>query len=276
MSRRVYETVREKRAWQAPPESAEADIEQLISSRGWYTRGYLPHFDKPGTIQMVTSRLADAMPTERRQEWEALLAIEDQRECRTRIEEYLDRGHGACYLRDPIIARLVEDNFLHADGQRYRLLAWIVMPNHVHVLFELWNVPLALILKSWKSYTARMANRMLNRSGKFWQREYWDRYIRDESHFNRARHYIEWNPVKANLVRSPEEWPWSSANPKWPWSEGSRYERGHLLHDRNGALTARSAADGSNDQRRADVAVSAPIRNLSSGTSDSSSVRSGL
>src|SRR5260370_2504226 len=119
---------------------------------GWHARGYLPHCDKPGLIQMVTFRLADAMPSERRHEWEALDAIEDERERRTKLEAYLDRGYGACHLKRPDIALLVEDALLFHDAQRYRLCAWAVMPNHVHVIFEVWDMPMSEVLYSWKKY----------------------------------------------------------------------------------------------------------------------------
>jgi REP element-mobilizing transposase RayT len=73
---------------------------------------------------------------------------------------------------------------LHFDGQRYRLLAWVVMPNHVHVLIEtMTGHTLAAVLHSWKSYTAKEANRLLGRTGDFWQPEYFDRFIRDDRHF---------------------------------------------------------------------------------------------
>ena len=62
INRRVYETVARKRAWEGPRAPAEAAHEESIGSKGWYTRGYLPHYDKPGTIQMVTFRLTEAMP----------------------------------------------------------------------------------------------------------------------------------------------------------------------------------------------------------------------
>src|SRR5512133_1839035 len=100
MNRRVYETVARQRACEGPLDPAEAELERQLGSKGWHTRGYLPHYDKPGTLQMLTFRLADAMPAERRQEWEALLHIADERERRTRLEAYLDLGYGECVLRD--------------------------------------------------------------------------------------------------------------------------------------------------------------------------------
>ena len=92
-----------------------------------------------------------------------------------RLEHYLDVGHGACYLRDARIAQLVQGAFWHYDGTRYRLLAWVVMPNHVHVLIEVWQTPLGKILKDWKSYTAKDANKILRREGTFWEDDYFDR-----------------------------------------------------------------------------------------------------
>jgi putative DNA methylase len=207
MKRDILQLIRDKRAWTEP---LSADEEKL-GFRGWCSRGYLPHFDAPGVRQMITYRLADAMPASRQREWEALLALEDERERRIKIEAYLDAGYGECYLRHPEIAALVQENLLHFDGSRYRLLAWVVMPNHVHSLIETSQTPLAEILHGWKSYTGKAANRLLKRTGDFWQPEYFDRYIRDEEHLAKAVRYIENNPVKAGLAKLPEEWLFSSA-----------------------------------------------------------------
>ena len=207
MKRDIRQLIRDKRAWTEPLSS---DEEQL-GFRGWRSRGYLPHFDAPGMRQMITYRRADAMPASRRYEWQELLSIEDERERRSQIEAYLDAGHGECHLRQSQIAALVQENLLHFDGDRYRLLAWAIMPNHVHALIETSHTPLAEILHGWKSCTGNAANRLLNRAGDFWQPEYFDRFIRDEEHFGTAVSYIENNPVKASLITSPEEWRFSSA-----------------------------------------------------------------
>jgi putative transposase len=227
---RVYQTIRDKRQWQDPLEPAAIDYEQSIGSKGWHTRGYLPHYDRPGTLQLVTFRLADAMPASRLSEWKALLEIQDQREQRTKLEAYLDLGHGECPLRQRSVAAAVEEVLLRGDGQRYRLAAWVIMPNHIHVLVELWDLPLGQVMKVWKGASARAMNQLLARAGSVWQEEYWDRYIRNESHFRKARHYLEWNPVKAGLVQAPDLWAFSSANPKWQWSPVDRYAGGHLLN----------------------------------------------
>lgn len=205
--RNVNELVRDKQAWAEP--LLPGDKENGF--RGWYSRGYLPHFDAPGVRQMITYRLADSMPAERRHEWEPLLAIKDERQRRIKIESYLDKGAGECLLRRPDMAALVQENFLHFDGKRYRLLAWVVMPNHVHVLIETTEIPLAEIIQGWKSFTAKVINRMLQRTGELWQREYFDRFIRDEEHFRKTVRYIENNPVEVGLVKSAEEWQFGSA-----------------------------------------------------------------
>lgn len=187
------------------------------SPRGWHSRGYLPHFDGGRECpQAVTFRLADSVPSKVVDLWAAALAArpeqEREAELRRRIEVYLDAGHGACHLRDPRIASLVEGALLFFDGVRYRLHAWVVMPNHVHALFTPavgWN--LSDIVGSWKSFTSKEANKLLGRTGRFWQEDYFDRFIRDEEHFGTVVNYIEANPVKARLCDKPEQWRFGSA-----------------------------------------------------------------
>jgi len=179
---------------------------------GWTSRGYLPHFDQPNLFQSITFRLADALPTH------VVAAMINDPDVKTdeqrhaRAEAYLDAGHGACYLKDVRIGKLVEDALHFFDGQRYNLLAWVVMPNHVHTLVETREgFPLRRIVHSWKSYTAKAANGLLGRSGPFWYPGYFDRHIRDERHYLAVIAYIHNNPVKAGLVERPEDWRFSSA-----------------------------------------------------------------
>ena len=178
---------------------------------GWHQRGYLPHYDAPGITQVITLRLADSLPSSRRREWEHLLSIENLRDRRRKLEEYLDRGFGECWLRKPTIAKLAEDALRFFDGQRYALVAWVVMPNHLHALLDVWDTPLSALIKSWKGFTAREANKQLGRRGEFWEREYMDTVIEDDTHRRTAVRYIENNPVKAGLSPSSKDWPWSSA-----------------------------------------------------------------
>jgi putative transposase len=179
--------------------------------RGWHERGYLPHRDEPGLTQFVTFRLADSLPEAIRSEWEHLWKIEDDGERRTELEGYLDQGRGECHLRHSEIAKLVVDALRLFHGPRYELRAWVVMSNHVHVLFKVDGVPMSSIVESWKKHTANWANRMLKRRGSFWAPGYFDTYMRDTEHERRTVLYIESNPTRAKLVLDPKEWPWSSA-----------------------------------------------------------------
>jgi REP element-mobilizing transposase RayT len=128
------------------------------------------------------------------------------------LDAELDGGLGECHLRGPEIAQVVQDALLHFDQDRYRLLAWCLMPNHVHVVIEIPGaVSLSAIVNSWKSFTARRANQHLGRSGAFWNADYFDRFMRDEGHPERTIGHVEQNPVKAGLAKEPRDWPWSSA-----------------------------------------------------------------
>ena len=156
------------------------------------------------------------MPAEVLAEWARDMSHSNQRSpdpiCsdrwRTRIEQYLDEGHGACWLRDDRIAQLVQNALLKFDGERYRQLAWVIMPNHVHALIEVFDgYPLDRVVHSWKSFTAKQANKILRRRGKFWSADYFDRFIRDDEHLSAVVTYIEENPVKAGLVHAAREWP---------------------------------------------------------------------
>jgi putative DNA methylase len=183
---------------------------------GWHSRGYLPHFDGGEIPQTITFRLHDSLPQSVLDEWRSELSREARPAAdmamRRRIESYLDQGYGSSYLKEPRIASLVQDALLHFDGVRYRLSAWVIMPNHVHLLITPnQSYTLSSILHSIKSYTASEANRLLVRQGRFWMKEYFDRYIRDAKHFSSASAYIENNPVKARLCLKPEEWRYSSA-----------------------------------------------------------------
>ena len=175
---------------------------------GWHSRGYLPHFDAGEVFQSITFRLHDSMPQELLVKWREELAresdeIEDALRCR--IEAYLDQGYGGCRLADDRIAALVQNALLHFDGERYRLSAWVLMPNHVHLLAApLAGHSLSSMMHSIKSYTAQQANKILQRNGRFWFEDYFDRYIRNAKHFENAVAYIERDPVKSGSVQFSE------------------------------------------------------------------------
>lgn len=179
--------------------------------RGWHERGYLPHRDEPGLTQFITFHIADSFPSTLRSEWGTLLEVEDNRERHTQLEAYLDKSRGECHLRKPEIGRIVDGALQFYHGKRYEMLAWVVMPNHVHALFKVGETPLSKIVGDLKEYTAREANKILGRRGQFWAEDCWDTFMRDVQHELKTQRYIENNPTKAFLVRDPKEWPWSSA-----------------------------------------------------------------
>lgn len=203
----IRDLVRGKQQWSNP--LAKEDMK--LGFLGWHENGYLPHRDEPGLVQFVTFRLADAFPEELRDEWESLLAIETDRERQLELEAYLDKGRGECVLRRSDIAKLVEDSLRFRHGVQYDLRAWAIMPNHVHVLFQVQDVPMSQLVDAWKGYTAKEANKILGRKGRFWQDGYWDTYMRGGDHEVRTRRYIETNPTKAGLVALSKEWLWGSA-----------------------------------------------------------------
>lgn len=142
----------------------------------------------------VTFRLADSLPAHLRRERGG-----------KRFEEELDRGRGEAFLKRPAIGDLVFGTLKHFHGARYLLHSACVMPNHVHVVFRtLDGVALGDVMRSWKTYTARLANRILGREGPFWQREWFEWLLHDERELERANTYVLANPEKAGL----RNWPW--------------------------------------------------------------------
>lgn len=183
-------------------------IPASVERVGWRSRGYLPHLDRPDLIQHVIFRLADSFPARLREELTKLSAADRLQA----VDAALDGGHGRRYLSNPAVAELVQGALLRFDGERYALIAWCVMPNHVHALIETRReYGLEQIVHSWKSFTAHAANRLLERSGRFWAPEYFDRYMRDDNQLDATRAYIERNPIKAGLCGEPQDWRFSSA-----------------------------------------------------------------
>ena len=154
---------------------------------GWRSRGYVPHCDGAGIIQHIVIGTIGATPD-------------------------AEADDGQHFFEQPEAAAIIENALLHFDGERYRLLAWCVMSNHVHVIVEqMEGWPLANVVHSWKSFTANEVNRLLGRTGPLWMREYFDRFMRDNDHLSTTTAYVENNPVKAGLAAQPQAWRWSSA-----------------------------------------------------------------
>jgi REP element-mobilizing transposase RayT len=130
------------------------------------------------------------------------------------VDSVLDRADkGPLWLKDPRIARCVM-NAIHFGEKKldfYSLHAFVIMPNHVHLLITP-RVPVSRLMNGLKGVTAREANCILRSKGQhFWQDESFDHWVRTSAEFDRIQAYIERNPVSAQLVSKPEEWPWSSA-----------------------------------------------------------------
>ncbi|MCC5845269.1 MAG: transposase [Verrucomicrobia bacterium] len=181
------------------------------------SRGYLPHELGGGLVQHVILHLADSMAVKAlermRREVEHLPDEESKRELAEKIEAWSDAGHGCCALRQAAHAVKMRDTLLHFHEIRYRLFAWVIMPNHVHVLFETFpDWPMDGVVNGWKKCSATEILRdhqSLPRP--LWQREFWDRYTRNLRHFRKTVDYIHQNPVKAGLASRAEDWPWSTA-----------------------------------------------------------------
>jgi len=174
------------------------------------TQNNLPHWQFENSTVFLTFRLADSIPAdilkswkferdtwlrEYPQPWSTELEMEYQKRFSGAIDRYLDEGLGSCILRNPANAKIVGDAFQHFDHDRYLIHAWVIMPNHVHLLFSLKkDVALESIVTSWKRFTSRSIG-----EGPLWQRDYFDRLIRDWDHFINVARYIYKNPIKAKL-----------------------------------------------------------------------------
>jgi type I restriction enzyme R subunit len=165
----------------------------------------LPHWQQGEVMQFVTFRLGDAMPATKLRQWKDELAIwqvhhpkpwtpEHEKEYHRRftwkLEGWLDEGAGSCLLADPGHRKIVEDVLMCFQGERVEHHAWVIMPNHLHLIFTP-MVPLAALIKAWKGTSARRIGQ-----GRIWQKNYRDTLIRDAGHFANAVRYIRRNPAK--------------------------------------------------------------------------------
>jgi len=198
-----------------PPTSTHSPYLDPTTPIQAHRSGRLPHWQQQAKLYFVTWRLADSLPSEKLDSWQqqrdAWLAVhpepwspeteeEYHREFSSKIDEWLDAGEGSCILQNPALSKIVADALRHFDGERYLMECFVVMPNHVHALFRLApGIPLSDVLQSWKSFTAKEINKHTGSSGTVWQRDYFDRIIRDRDHEENVIRYIEKNPERARL-----------------------------------------------------------------------------
>ncbi|HVC95411.1 MAG TPA: transposase [Pirellulales bacterium] len=191
------------------------------------SEGRLPHWEQSGKTYFITFRTADSMPADVFERWHqkrrdgllrhgidlhdenwsdrlAELEWRFQRQFHETISrefhQHLDSGYGKCVLRQRELGEIVAKSLRHFDGERYRKGDFVVMPNHVHALVQLWgDTRLKKQCYSWKKYTATQINRALGGEGEFWQKESFDHLVRGSDQFERIRRYIADNPANARL-----------------------------------------------------------------------------
>jgi len=221
----------------------------------------LPHWDLPGATYFITSCLYGSIPAsglldlaQFRSKLEAMRrpasvpteqwTIDCWKRTFARCDDWLDRRPAVRHFSDPVLALIAANACRYWAGRRYDLLAYVVMPSHIHWVFRPYDLgqidvgqvgnlpqrdvgqvanlpssrsPRSRIMHTFKLYTARQCNRLLSRRGAFWQNESYDHCVRDDEELERIIHYVEQNPVHAGLVRAAEEWEFSSARDRLAW-----------------------------------------------------------
>ena len=203
-------------SWNLPPPPGFCGLHNDLSLSDY--QRHLPHWRQDGATYFVTFRLHDSLPQSKLQELEMFKADwrrrsppphspgeaeQLTREVMRRVEAWLDQGMGSCLLRSGEVAAILADTLHCDDGREQELDCYVVMPNHVHALVRPLapaELPLETILQRWKGKSSCLINRYLQRTGTLWQRESFDRIVRDEEHLYRAIQYIGRNPKNAGLL----------------------------------------------------------------------------
>ena len=189
----------------------------------------LPHWSQAGVVTFITWRTCDSMPRSVLEHWRdecgnwlrghGIDSAGDHQAWRKQLaklpqslrREYLnfewnrwndslDACLGACELGRPELAKIVAECLHHLDGERYSLLDFVVMPNHLHLLAAFpSDDDMLRQCEAWKRFTSTRINKILSREGRFWQTDAFDHLVRSEEQFEYLRRYIASNPVKAKL-----------------------------------------------------------------------------
>jgi putative transposase len=201
-----------------------------MEAKSFYHRN-LPHWHPPGRSIFLTWRLYGSLPQNvinqlrmsRHQlskrktvnaGWTTDKQVLEYKRLFAKLDAILDKAAtGPLWLKQTEIAALVQQALLVKYAHLYTVWSYAIMANYLHVFLKpKHDSSIGLITKYLKGYTAREANRLLQRSGQpFWQDESFDHWSRNRAEFFRIVDYIENNPVKAGLAQNSEDWPWSSA-----------------------------------------------------------------
>ena len=214
--------------WNLPPPPGFVGFDEQKPMRIYYRT--LPHWRQEGVTYFTTFRLGDSLPegrlrelTDLRARWEKANPpprseekwLELARTTFKHVERWLDEGTGSCILAEKFAADILEEKLKFFAGEQFELGAYVIMPNHVHVLvrpFSDREHPLESIEQAWKAYSSRDIHAINHETGNLWQRESYDRIVRDEEHLWRCLQYIGNNPRRAGLrLDQARRW----VNPAW-------------------------------------------------------------
>mgnify|MGYP006302142555 CR=1 FL=1 len=206
-------------------------MENIISSENRYYKRNLPHYSVSGACYFITFRLAGSLPEDKFEQTRKKFEIIKSRISVSNLKNSMKKVRldnnwkryfykidklmteykkSPTYLKNPNIAQIVASSIKHHDSKNYNLLCYSIMPNHVHLIFTLFEERgLAKTMFSIKRFTAGQANKILKKNGQFWQHESYDHIIRNKKALNNIVHYTIHNPVKAGLVEKWQDWRWT-------------------------------------------------------------------
>ena len=187
-----------------------SDIDEIVRFQN-----RLPHWQQDRGACFITFRMTDSIPSEllthwRRERdawmlknpkpWSPEIEMVYHTQFSSRFDRWMDEGRGSCLLGDPLIAAILSEILEHGSPDDYLLHSWVIMPNHVHLLISLNSgQEISRMVAGWKRFSATRINKIAGRTGSFWQKDYFDRLIRDWDHFINVSRYIRNNPKKAKL-----------------------------------------------------------------------------
>jgi REP element-mobilizing transposase RayT len=179
-------------------------------------KGHLPHWTQDGKLIFITFRLCDSLPQTTLNEykaqkatwikshpepWDKSTATEYARKFSDIMDTYLDNGYGECVLKNIDACKIVCDTIRKNAENKYDIISYVVMPNHVHILIRVINdTKLSEITQHWKGESAFRINKLLNRKSSLWMPESFDRIIRDETHLEYVLNYIKKNNDEGGIA----------------------------------------------------------------------------